>query len=160
MDVTCGSKNMNISIKSMSLQYSVSSLLSIIFQTQLLPQICLPIHINMRSSIIQILCLAASLAYATAIPDAPPKEDLVARENPKASLEARASCKCKKVSNAGLYCGFCTTSNGVGPGNAYYNTVPYDNVAWCNTSGGCEDYGYSSHCAARESRGCKGIDKW
>ncbi|KAH7391174.1 hypothetical protein DE146DRAFT_767423 [Phaeosphaeria sp. MPI-PUGE-AT-0046c] len=116
----------------------------------------------MRSSILQILCLVASLAYATAIPDAATKEDLVAREGLKAadSLDARAACKCKKVSNAGLYCGFCTTSNGVGPGNGYYNTVPSDHVAWCNTSGGCDDYGYSSHCADGEKRGCKGIDKW
>lgn len=115
----------------------------------------------MRSSIIQVLFLAASLAYATAIPGVEAKEDLAARELKAAeNLAARASCKCKKVSNAGLYCGFCKTSNGVGPGNDYYNTVPYDNVAWCNTSGGCEDYGYSSHCADKEARGCKGIDKW
>jgi hypothetical protein len=119
--------------------------------------------IDMRSGILRILFLIAPLAYATVIPDAAAQEDLViAREDLKAAegLSAAAACKCKKVSNAGLYCGFCKTTGGVGPGNEYFNTVPYDNVAWCNTSGGCDDYGYSSHCAAREARGCKGLNAW
>jgi hypothetical protein len=112
----------------------------------------------MRSNILSLVFLIAPLAYATAIPDA--KE--IARDDLKAESfsAAAAACKCKKVSNPGLYCGFCKTTNGVGPGNAYFNTVPLDHVAWCNTSGGCEDYEYSSHCAAREERGCKGIDAW
>jgi hypothetical protein len=63
----------------------------------------------MRSSTLQVLYLFGSLAYASAIPDATAKEDLIAREDFKVadSLDARAACKCKKVSNAGLYCGFC-----------------------------------------------------
>jgi hypothetical protein len=115
----------------------------------------------MRVNLFTILSLAGTLASASAIPDAA-AENIVVRAESKTSdgFAAAAACKCKKVSNAGLYCGFCKTSGGVGPGNNYYNTVALDNVAWCNTSGGCEDYGYSSHCAARESRGCKGINEW
>jgi hypothetical protein len=112
----------------------------------------------MRSSTLQVLYLFGSLAYASAIPDATAKEDLIAREDFKVadSLDARAACKCKKVSNAGLYCGFCPAANGLG----YITTVPNENVAWCNKDGECKDFGYSSHCAAGETNGCIGINEW
>jgi hypothetical protein len=106
--------------------------------------------------------LVSPLVYATAIPDGAAQEDLVvARADLKADgLSAAAACKCKKVSKAGIYCGFCETSGGVGPLSRYVNTVDKNNVAWCNTAGGCEDYGYSTHCKAREKRGCQGINEW
>lgn len=119
----------------------------------------------MRTNLFNILSLIGTLVSATAIPDtAADAKSLVVREDLKAAegFAAAAACKCKKVSNPGLYCGFCKTAagTGVGPGNNYFNTVYIYNVAWCSTSGACEDYGYSSHCAAGEARGCKGIDAW
>jgi hypothetical protein len=123
----------------------------------------LPQSFNMRANPFTIFSLLGAFASAIVIPDAAP-EALVVREDTKAAEGdfAMASCSCKKVSNPGLYCGFCTVKagTGVGPGNAFVNTVYVDNVAWCNTAGGCEDYGYSSHCHNRETRGCKGIDAW
>lgn len=60
---------------------------------------------------------------------------------------AAAKCACQKVSNPGLYCGYCTqvTSGWVG-----------DNIYWCNKQGGCDDYGFSRNCAARTPRICDG----
>jgi hypothetical protein len=119
----------------------------------------------MRANFFIIISLISALTSATAIPDAALEtKSLVVREDLKEAegFAAAAACKCKKVSNPGLYCGFCKAAagTGVGPGNNYINTVYIYNVAWCSTSGACDDYGYSSHCAAGEARGCKGIDAW
>lgn len=117
----------------------------------------------MRAKSFTVLSLIGVLASATAVPNTAP-EALVIREESKGNDGdfAAAACRCIRVSDPGLYCGFCRVApgTGVGPGNNWVNDVALDNVAWCNTAGGCEDYGYSTHCANREARGCIGIDRW
>ncbi|KAF3031382.1 hypothetical protein E8E12_000406 [Didymella heteroderae] len=65
-----------------------------------------------------------------------------------------AACACKKVSNAGLYCGYCAAVTDLGSGGVY-------NAYWCNKKGGCEDLGYSkTRCEKDTTIYCDGRDKW
>lgn len=68
---------------------------------------------------------------------------------------AADACTCAKVSNPGLYCGYCT--------QVYvYDVDLYDNVYWCNKSGGCENLGYATNCKNTLSsrKYCDGRDQW
>src|SRR5689334_20135967 len=72
------------------------------------------------------------------------------------SLWATAqACACDKVKNAGLYCGYCSEVH-------VYDEKLYDNVYWCNKSGGCEDLGNASNCKKTLDtyKYCDGRDKW
>lgn len=65
-----------------------------------------------------------------------------------------AACACKKVSNEGLYCGYCTAVTNYGDGGVF-------NVYWCNKNGGCKDLGYSkTRCKEDTTIYCDGRDKW
>lgn len=68
-----------------------------------------------------------------------------------ANLGARADdCKCAKVSNPGLYCGYCAAVTGGYSGRL-------DWVFWCNKKGGCDSIGYRKSCARGEGP-CDGRD--
>ncbi|KAF8542430.1 hypothetical protein BDD12DRAFT_728888 [Trichophaea hybrida] len=60
-----------------------------------------------------------------------------------------AACSCQRVSNPGLYCGYC--------GDGVITTVDNDHVAWCNRAGGCEDLGWRRSCA-QQAGPCDGRD--
>ncbi|KAF1354230.1 hypothetical protein EJ07DRAFT_158627 [Lizonia empirigonia] len=65
-----------------------------------------------------------------------------------------AACSCKKVSNEGLYCGYCTEVLTLGSGGLY-------NAYWCNKKGGCDDLGYSkTYCDKSTKIYCDGRDAW
>ncbi|KAH7078669.1 hypothetical protein BKA63DRAFT_387218, partial [Paraphoma chrysanthemicola] len=51
-------------------------------------------------------------------------------------------CKCSKVKNPGLYCGWCWV-DGQRAVREGYNT---EDVFWCNTQGGCENLGIRTSC--------------
>ncbi|KAH7139487.1 hypothetical protein B0J11DRAFT_516910 [Dendryphion nanum] len=70
-------------------------------------------------------------------------------------LEKRA-CKCRKVKNEGLYCGYCYLTNI--DDEAVYEGDIWDNVYWCNKKGGCEDLGRRTSCVKRDGP-CDGRDK-
>ncbi|USP82350.1 hypothetical protein yc1106_09624 [Curvularia clavata] len=91
---------------------------------------------------------------AFALPEAAPEnavENVVRNAAPApepvaepAALDKRA-CKCAKVSNPGLYCGYCWFSSYDG---YVIKSGRVDNhVYWCNKSGGCEDFGKRNSCA-------------
>jgi hypothetical protein len=72
---------------------------------------------------------------------------------PMLSLWATAqACKCDKVSNEGLYCGYCTEVH-------TYDEKLFDNVFWCNKNGGCENLGNAAKCKTGATY-CDGRDKW
>lgn len=76
------------------------------------------------------------------------------------SSSVSAACSCQtsgtyKVTNPGLYCGFC-----------FQVLVPSNDHAYeCSTSGACHDYGKSSKCTGsnpypRDAYHCGGRDAW
>ena len=69
-----------------------------------------------------------------------------------ASSAAAAACACVKVSNPGLYCGYCPQ----------VLVGSYSYAYECNTSGGCYEYGGSSVCTSGvvDAYHCGGRDKW
>ncbi|KAF1842245.1 uncharacterized protein K460DRAFT_398279 [Cucurbitaria berberidis CBS 394.84] len=75
-----------------------------------------------------------------------------ASANPEAEPEvanlAKRACKCTKVKNAGLYCGYCA---------AVISGWKHDNVYWCNKAGGCDDLGRRTSCVKTEGP-CDGRD--
>ena len=65
-----------------------------------------------------------------------------------------AACVCKRVSNEGLYCGYCQAVTNLGDGGVF-------NAYWCNKNGGCKDLGYSKiRCKEDTQIYCDGRDKW
>jgi hypothetical protein len=70
------------------------------------------------------------------------------------ALTAVDACKCKKVSNPGLYCGYCpqVTDNDDHPWSVFE----------CSKSGACSRYaGSSSKCAVENPNiYCDGRDHW
>jgi hypothetical protein len=76
--------------------------------------------------------------------ETPTDADISPRSNP---------CTCAKVSNPGLYCGYCKVGGNYVVLNGYNN----NNVFWCNKQGGCEDLGRRTSCV--NSNGpCDGRD--
>ncbi|EUC42858.1 hypothetical protein COCMIDRAFT_39151 [Bipolaris oryzae ATCC 44560] len=67
-----------------------------------------------------------------------------------ATLDKRA-CRCVRVSNPGLYCGYCYSGTIVTSGRIN------NHVYWCNTAGGCDDLGVRNSCTARDGP-CDGRD--
>ncbi|EMD65912.1 hypothetical protein COCSADRAFT_170346 [Bipolaris sorokiniana ND90Pr] len=67
-----------------------------------------------------------------------------------ATLDKRA-CRCIRVSNPGLYCGYCYSGTIVTSGRIN------NHVYWCNTAGGCEDLGVRNSCTAKDGP-CDGRD--
>ncbi|XP_014559205.1 hypothetical protein COCVIDRAFT_92229 [Bipolaris victoriae FI3] len=67
-----------------------------------------------------------------------------------ATLDKRA-CRCIRLSNPGLYCGYCYSGTIVTSGRIN------NHVYWCNTAGGCEDLGVRNSCTARAGP-CDGRD--
>ena len=74
-----------------------------------------------------------------------------------------AACSCQKVSNPGLYCGYCEAVTSCGRDEA---TSCYNNAYECNKSGGCYEYGKSSRCNWSADKWppkpayCDGRDTW
>ena len=84
---------------------------------------------------------------ALALPEARESHDVDVRDaapEPEPVNLAKRSCKCSKVKNAGLYCGYCYLSN---INNfAVISGWVDDHVYWCNTAGGCDDLGKRTSC--------------
>ncbi|KAF2203653.1 hypothetical protein GQ43DRAFT_478879 [Delitschia confertaspora ATCC 74209] len=62
-----------------------------------------------------------------------------------------AACTCQKVSNPGLYCGYCEEVK-----TGWVSDHAYE----CAKSGTCKDYGKSSRCADDNAYYCDGRDSW
>ncbi|KAF2111050.1 hypothetical protein BDV96DRAFT_186144 [Lophiotrema nucula] len=70
---------------------------------------------------------------------------------------ASAACKCKPVSNPGLYCGYCSAVLSGDDGNAPNWEYAFE----CNKEGGCYQYGRSSKCYnSNPDIYCNGCDAW
>ncbi|KAH7073198.1 hypothetical protein FB567DRAFT_553824 [Paraphoma chrysanthemicola] len=84
------------------------------------------------------------LFLSSAIANPTPSEDIAVREPvAEVDLSVRSNpCKCAKVSNPGLYCGYCQ----VGGKFVVLDGWNDNNVFWCNKQGGCEDLGRRTSC--------------
>ena len=73
------------------------------------------------------------------------------------AVEAREVCTCTKVSDPGLYCGYCLEVT-----SCHNENNCYKNAYECNKQGGCHSYGKSDRCKwpLVGPRMCDGRDVW
>ncbi|EDU49978.1 hypothetical protein PtrSN002B_000112 [Pyrenophora tritici-repentis] len=118
------------------------------------------LHIKAILATLLLTSTAFALPEPEAVAEARAVENVVrdASANAEAAAEPvsldKRACKCNKVKNAGLYCGYCYLSN---IDNWAVINGKDQNVYWCNKQGGCEDFGKRNSCAAYNGP-CDGRD--
>lgn len=67
-----------------------------------------------------------------------------------------AACKCARVSNPGIYCGYCAEVTSCG------DRACVKHAYECSRNGDCHEYGYSWRCdgTKTDARYCDGRDRW